>query len=56
MTGPFTSETAATFSFHVYSIKNIVFNSKIVSQMHVIHDFWEVICDCVEDIEFQYSL
>jgi hypothetical protein len=55
MTGPFTSETAATFSFHVFSI-NSVLNTKLVSQMHVIHDFWKVICDCVEDSAFQYSL
>ena len=48
MTDPFTSETAATFSFHVYSI-NSVLNTKLVSQMHVIHD-------CVEDIAFPYSL
>jgi len=55
MTCPFTSETDATFSFHVYFI-NFMLNTKFVSQMRVIHDFWKVICDCVEYIAFQYSL
>ena len=55
MTSPFTSGIAATYSFHVYSFRSVL-NTKFVSQMHVIHDFWKVICKCVEYIAFQYSL